>query len=159
MKNVKLLRYTLAGLVTISVLSCSNNDDDDASNNVTPVNVQELRDISTNGTWRITSYVEEGDNETHHFTNYTFTFDDDGTVTAVNGETTIAGTWSVTDGEDDDDSPSNADFVLDFNVDEDSDFDDLDDDWDIENYSSTKISLIDISGGNGGTDKLVFEKN
>jgi hypothetical protein len=40
-----------------------------------------------------------------------------------------------------------------------NDFEDLNDDWDIISRSSTKIELIDISGGNGGTDYLTFEKN
>lgn len=37
--------------------------------------------------------------------------------------------------------------------------DELTDDWDIISYSATKIQLIDVSGGNGGTDYLTFEKN
>ncbi len=39
-----------------------------------------------------------------------------------------------------------------------TDFEELSDDWDIISHSSTKIELIDISGGNGGTDYLTFEK-
>ena len=38
-------------------------------------------------------------------------------------------------------------------------FEDLNDDWDFISQSSTKIELIDVSGGNGGTDYLTFEKN
>jgi hypothetical protein len=57
-----------------------------------------------------------------------------------------------------DDSPSND---LDFNIGftAPANFADLTDDWDIVTYSDTTISLIDISGGNGGTDTLVFTKN
>jgi hypothetical protein len=32
-------------------------------------------------------------------------------------------------------------------------------DWDIQSRTDTKIELIDVSGGNGGTDYLTFEKN
>ena len=39
------------------------------------------------------------------------------------------------------------------------DFADLSDDWSIVSVSTTKIELIDVSGGNGGTDYLTFEKN
>jgi len=39
------------------------------------------------------------------------------------------------------------------------DFEDLSDDWDFISHTSTKIELIDMSGGNGGTDYLTFEKN
>lgn len=141
--------------------SCSSDDNNNMDENV--INVQELTSFSTSGTWRITSYVDDGETETHHFTNYTFTFKQDGTVTAVNGDTTITGTWAISDDDDDDDdsssSNSDKDFVLNFNVDDDSEFEDLNDDWDIHSYSSNKISLGDVSGGDGSTDTLVFEKN
>lgn len=38
-------------------------------------------------------------------------------------------------------------------------FEDLNDNWDFVTHSSTKIELIDSSGGNGETDYLTFEKN
>ena len=38
-------------------------------------------------------------------------------------------------------------------------FTELTEDWNIVSYSSTTISLIHVSGGNGGTDTLVFTKN
>jgi putative transposase len=41
----------------------------------------------------------------------------------------------------------------------DHDFDDLSDDWDIVSIDATTINLIDVSGGNGGTDRLTFKKN
>jgi len=40
-----------------------------------------------------------------------------------------------------------------------NDFEDLNDDWDFISQSATKVELIDVSGGNGGTDYLTFEKN
>jgi hypothetical protein len=50
---------------------------------------------------------------------------------------------------------------LDFNISFASppDFEELSDDWDFISQSSSKIELIDVSGGNGGTDYLTFEKN
>jgi len=44
--------------------------------------------------------------------------------------------------------------VINFNLT--NDFEDLNDDWHFVSQSSTKIELIDISGG---TDNLTFEKN
>lgn len=40
-----------------------------------------------------------------------------------------------------------------------ADFAELSEDWDIISQSPTKIELKHISGGNGGTDLLTFEKN
>lgn len=39
------------------------------------------------------------------------------------------------------------------------DFSELTEDWDIITNSSSKIELMHVSGGNGGTDLLTFEKN
>ena len=39
------------------------------------------------------------------------------------------------------------------------DFSELSEDWDIITNSSSKIELMHVSGGNGGTDLLTFEKN
>ena len=69
---------------------------------------------------------------------------------------------SVTnDSNSDDDSSSDddIDFNILFPVPDSNDFEDLNDDWDIVSSSSTRIDLIDISGGNGETDMLTFEKN
>jgi hypothetical protein len=48
---------------------------------------------------------------------------------------------------------------LDLNFDDVNNFDELDDDWEILTQSSSKIELRDVSGGNGTTDLLTFEKN
>ena len=75
------------------------------------------------------------------------------------------GIWSVVDGsgnsssDDDGNSTDDDDFNILFSVPATSDFDDLNDDWDIISVTANKIELIDISGGNGGTDFLTFEKN
>ena len=132
---------------------CSSDDNSSSSQDPTPV-----INAATQGTWRVTSYVDSGTDETNHFTGYNFTFSNGGVLTATNGSNTVTGTWSVLNDDSNDDSPSND---LDFNIGftAPANFADLTDDWDIVTYSDTTISLIDISGGNGGTDTLVFTKN
>ena len=84
-------------------------------------------------------------------------------MVATNGTNTMTGTWSVTDDSNSSSDDSNDDDDIDFNiffpVPDSNDFQDLNDDWDIVSTSSTRIELIDISVGNGGTDMLTFEKN
>jgi hypothetical protein len=132
---------------------CSSDDNSPSSTDPTPVIT-----IVSQGTWRITSYVDSGTNETNHFTGYNFTFGDSSLLTATNGTNTYTGTWSVVTDTTNDDNPSSD---LDFNIAFASpvDFADLTDDWDVVSYTATTISLIDVSGGNGGTDTLVFTKN
>lgn len=132
---------------------CSSDDNSSSSQDPTPV-----INTATQGTWRVTSFVDSGTDETNHFNGYNFTFGNEGVLTATNGTNTVIGTWSVTNDSSTDDSSGND---LDFNIGftGPANFLDLTDDWDIVSYSNTTISLIDVSGGNGGTDTLVFTKN
>lgn len=140
-------------MLNVASMCSSDNNSSSSSQDPTPI-----INAATQGTWRVTSYVDSGTDETNHFTGYNFTFSNGGVLTATNGSNTVTGTWSVLNDDSNDDSPSND---LDFNIGftAPANFADLTDDWDIVSYSETTISLIDVSGGNGGTDTLVFTKN
>jgi len=153
-KNFKTILFLVfAGLLTFT--SCSSNDE---GNNppIDQIQIQVKNNVQQ-GTWRITKFIDSGEDETNNFTGYNFTFGGNGTLTASNGSNTFNGTWSITDSNSNDDSQDDLEFIINFNLT--NDFEDLNNDWDFVSQSSTKIELIDISGGNGGTDNLTFEKN
>ena len=154
MKKLRLVSI-LALVYVLNVASMCSSDDDNSNTSADPTPV-----ISTvtSGTWRITLYEDNGVNETNNYANYIFTFNSNGVLTAVN-TTTYNGTWSVTASNSNDDSQDDLDFNIAFLAPAPSAFtDDLTDDWDIISYTANKIQLIDVSGGNGGTDYLTFEK-
>lgn len=136
-------------------MSCDKDDDNNSQQDTT---VQQTQTTAQSGTWKITYFFDSDQVETDHFTGYTFTFNDNGSLVAVNGSTTITGTWSVTDSNSSDDDGGLSD--VDFNIFFASppDFEDLSDDWDIISVTNSKIELTDVSGGNGGTDFVTFEK-
>ncbi len=109
------------------------------------------------GSWKITKFIDSGNDETSNFNGYLFVFADNGQVSASNGSNSYSGSWSITDSNSNDDSTEDLDFNLNFNTS--NGFEDLNDDWDFISQSATKIELIDVSGGGGGTDYLTFEKN
>ena len=109
------------------------------------------------GSWKITKFIDSGNDETSNFNGYLFVFGDNGQVSASNGSNSYSGSWSITDSNSNDDSTDDLDFNLNFNTS--NGFEDLNDDWDFISQSATKIELIDVSGGGGGTDYLTFEKN
>lgn len=154
MKKLKLISILSLVFVLNVASMCSDNDDSNSTADPTPV----INTVSQ-GTWRITFYEDSGVNETTNYSNYIFTFGANGVLTAVNTNT-YTGSWSVTTDNSTDDSPSNdLDFNILFTAPSPATFvDDLSDDWDIISYTSTKIELVDVSGGNGGTDYLTFEK-
>jgi hypothetical protein len=138
------------GIITFT--SCKKNEDNPISNIQTQIqnNVQD-------GTWRIAKFIDSGNDETNHFTGYNFTFFSNEVLNANNGTNNYDGSWSITDSNSNDDSQNDLDFNINFNLT--NDFEDLNDDWDFISQSSIKIELIDVSGGNGGTDYLTFERN
>jgi len=130
--------------------SCTNgNDDVIPSQDVIQQNVQ-------SGAWKITSFIDSGKDETNHFTGYTFIFGANGSLVATANGTSVAGTWNVTDSNSGDDSLDDLDFNILFNLG--NDFDELSEDWSVVSQSSSRIELIHVSGGNGGTDHLTFER-
>lgn len=159
MKN-RLKLFTILTLFSLIFLACSS--DDSTSNNSN--SADQTSEIAQNGTWKITYFYDSDQDETSDFAGYVFTFAENGILTAVKGSETVTGTWSVVDdssnSSDDDDGSSSDDddFNIFFPVPESNKFDDLIDDWDIISVSNTKIELTDVSGGNGGTDYLTFEK-
>ncbi|MEZ4979245.1 MAG: hypothetical protein R2772_08095 [Chitinophagales bacterium] len=144
--------FYMAFLGLFILASCSK-EDDNPSDNIQNTVISNVQD----GTWRITSFIDSGSDETSNFTSYNFSFNSSGVLTASNGSTSYTGTWSISDSNSNDDSQDDLDFNIQFNLT--NDFEDLNDDWDFISQSANKIELIDVSGGNGGTDYLTFEKN
>ena len=136
-------------------MSCDKDDDNGQQQNTT---IAQTINTAQSGSWKITYFFDSDQNETDHFTGYVFTFNNNGSLVAVKGSTTVTGTWSVTDSNssDDDGGSNDTDFNIFFASP--ADFEDLSDDWDIISVSNSKIELTDVSGGNGGTDFLTFEK-
>lgn len=150
--NFSSIVLILLGFTLMSSM-CSSDDMDSGNDQ----QILAVENAAKTGSWIISSYIDSGQDETNHFSGYTFTFENNGTMTASNGTNTVQGTWSVT--KSNDGSNGNIDFNIFFSVAASSNFEGLNDDWNITAYNNNTISLIDISGGNGGADTLIFAKN
>lgn len=156
MKKLKFISF-LAVIFMLNVASTCSNDDD---NSIAPSqDPSQVITIASQGSWRVTHFNDSGTDETAHFNGYNFTFAPNGTLTAANLINSYNGSWSVANDDSNDDSPSNSN--LDFNIifNSPADFAELTEDWDIISINAAEIKLIHVSGGNGGTDYLIFAKN
>ncbi len=140
-----LCSFFIAGML----ISCNSDDDSNSNNNSTIV---QLETSIKSGAWRVSSFVEDGNNQTHHFTGYAFTFSENGTVSATNGTNTVSGTWTTSSS-----SSSGSKFILNFNASS-GPFEEISEDWRIENVTSVLIDLKHVSGGDGSIDLLTFAK-
>ena len=138
MKNI--ISISILALLMI-VASCKKDDNSSSTSSINSTIQQ--------GKWKVTSFIDSGDDETNHYSNYEFQFNSDGTVTAIKTGSTVNGTWS--NGNDD----SQQKLYLTFST---APFDELNDNWHIISQSASQIKLEDVSGGNGGTDYLTFDK-
>ncbi|MBX2929392.1 MAG: hypothetical protein KF852_16270 [Saprospiraceae bacterium] len=77
----------LSALVVLLAGACTNNPDNTPSNDVPT--------IVTNGDWVVSYFWDKTKDETHKFSGYTFTFDDNGVFRAVKQAIVTTGTWSV----------------------------------------------------------------
>ncbi|WGH75471.1 hypothetical protein P8625_15595 [Tenacibaculum tangerinum] len=146
--NLKSLILFLFSLVLL--WSCTEENDTPISNNI------QIENNLKNGVWKITSFIDSGTDKTIDFLGYNFTFDSSGVLYATNEANNYQGTWSITNSNSNDDSQEDLDFNINFNLT--NNFVELNEDWDFVSHSSTKIALINISGGDGDTDYLTFEK-
>ncbi len=108
-----------------------------------------LSAILSDGTWYV-SYFYDDTNQTSVYAGYTFTFNTNGTSSVLRNSVSINGSWSnYIDG-------NEEKLELDYDG---SILDELEEDWEVVEYSSTQVRLKDVSGGNGGTDYLYLSKN
>lgn len=107
-----------------------------------------LATVLVSGLWKVSSYIDEDEDETLEFLGYVFTFNVGGTVVAVKNGNSIGGTWS--DYVDSGFSKLNLEFNGDV-------LRELEEDWRVLEYNNNQIKLRHDSGG-GGIDYLTFTK-
>lgn len=109
-----------------------------------PVN-NPFEEFILNETFIITSFTDDGEDETEEFENFEFTFLANGELSIINSETGLnfTGFWETAtdDGE--------LELILDFT---DTIFGELDDDWLVNDFGNDQFTLQD------GNDIFIFEK-
>lgn len=143
--TMKNLRSQLPIFIVLFVFAISCKKDNNG-----PGPSQSLSSTILQGNWRITYFNDSGNDETSQFSAYSFQFNGDGTVIASKNNDTKTGTW--TEGSDN----SQSKLILNFG--NNPPFDDLNEDWHVTMQNESMIKLQHVSGGNGGTDLLYFEK-
>lgn len=144
---MKIVNFIINVVILVTLLSCSSDSTDDVPQTITPANVQTN---ATAGSWRITLYMDENKNETSDYNGYVFTFNINGSATAVKNSVSKTGSWTsfMDDGK--------VKFLINFGGL--PPLDEISDDWDVVKLTGNKIMLEDTSS-DGSEDFLTFEKN
>lgn len=145
MRYIKGLPVLLA-FFSLALFSACHSSDDNSNNNNNGSNT-----TPSVGQWKVSYFFDKQD-ETNNYTNYTFEFGANGSMSATNGNQTWNGTWLT--GFDD----SANKFMIDFSGTLPSALSDLEEDWKIIQISDNFMHFEHTSGGNGDTDVLKFTK-
>ncbi|MHA7129437.1 hypothetical protein [Algoriphagus namhaensis] len=141
---MKRLLYSL--FLAFLISAC---DDTDSEPNLSQ-NEENLVESVQNSTWRISLFIEDGENETSDFSGITLRFLPNGSVEALeDGNILETGTWrTLTD-------DGRVEFWLDFS--DDDPLDELSDDWYLISVSNTEIQLEE-DDADDNDDRLTLTK-
>lgn len=124
-----------------SIDDCNSNSGGGSGGNT------DFTTVLASGSWKITYFFDDVD-ETTNYNSYNFVFNPNGTSIA-SGNQVINGTWNAYL----DSGTQKLNILFDGLT-----LDEIEDDWNVIEYTSTIIRLKNVSGGNGGTDYLTFTK-
>jgi hypothetical protein len=139
---MKTFAHLLVTAIIVTATACSKTDDSSAT---TDLSATVKKEIITD-TWMIGSYIDKGKNETSNYTGYSFTFSDNGILTANVSGTSFTGTWSIGSdhsGSDDSGHDSGDDSKLILSITGNYQMDELTDDFQIVSISENEIVLKD----------------
>jgi len=132
----KLIAATLV-LPLLSLVGCKKDFTQD-----------DVKNYITTGTWHVSFYSVNA-NASFAFDDYDFTFSENGNLNIHKSGTNINGTWML--------SEIDKETVLDISAGHTSPFDELSNDWEVDDAKPTRIETE--NNDNGVSSYLTFEKN
>ena len=165
-KNLKLASFFLMSIILVS---CESDDQSETMPRFDSLDVISAQAFVGEGEWLVTEFRDDDDlddddsYDTIDFEGYVFEFNGDGSVTATLGDSVFTGAWRIeleddSDDDDDDDDSGEMEFYLEFNASNDI-LEEISDDWEILEYSDTRIRLGDDDDLDDDDELLVFERN
>lgn len=140
-------------LFMLNVASMCSSDENSNSTELDQINAN-LR----TGTWRITTFNDNGNDNVSQFNNRVFTFNEDGTITVTLLGTTLVETSSYSVTSSNQNSQNTTMTYLNIGFESPSNLAILFGNWEIDSWSNSEIELHDPTGVNGGPINLVFTK-
>lgn len=128
-------------VLSMTLVSCDRNNSVSTS----------LSQSASSGSWRLTLFTDNGNDETADFSGYTFTFSNNGTLTVVKNGISKNGSWSV--------NTSSNKFIIELGPKDNTNLPlgELTNDWKILSTSTTEIRLGDDN--TTSNEFVTFTKN
>lgn len=155
-KKMKTFAHMLVAAIIIATSACSKSDDSASTDDLSATLKKEI----ITDTWVIGTYIDKGRNETSNYTGYSFTFSNNGILTATVSGTRFTGTWSIGSdhsGSDDSGHHSGDDNKLILTISGNYQMEELTDDFMIVRISENEIVLKDDNPAK--IKELVFKRS
>jgi len=143
-------------IAVIAGMSCDDNDDGPIVGQFDNSDVASLESAAQNGDWRVSRFVDDGDDETANFNGFVFTFNSDGSILADNATDSFNGSWRIEFDDDDDLDDDDLEFYITFSTPS-NELNELTEDWYVIEYSDNRIRLSDDDDDDD--EILNFERN
>ncbi len=118
--------------------------------------IKKVEKIVSEGSWKITRFIDSGDDETSSYSGAVLVFASDGSIVFTQGNNYAMGSWSVGKKSKSDDDSDDSDLKL--NIALPAPYESLSDDWHIQSYSDSRIDLHDSDDEPSKSDYLTLEK-
>ncbi|TDE27967.1 hypothetical protein E0I61_12740 [Flavobacterium ranwuense] len=120
-------------------------------------NLTQVNSILSQGTWKVSYFLDKNSNMTSEYSGYNFTFGMNEILTSNNVANTFTGNWSIVKSNGIDDNPDNdLDFAISFSSPD--TLMELTAHWEVAEITETKVRLKSKSGNVDGINYLTFEK-
>ncbi len=143
-------------LLLIGVFLACDTDQDDIA--LSTAEAEQLNVMVKSGSWHISEFILDDDNNTAEYANYEFVFNENSKLAAEAKGESLSGTWRVSN-----DSGSEYDsyYDVDFNIffDSSTKFGELTNNYDVISATNSEIKLNLQDNPSGKTAILVFSKN
>ncbi|MRI02291.1 hypothetical protein GH721_17230 [Kriegella sp. EG-1] len=151
-KNILNLMAIVA--FVIGAISCEKNEGTEEVK-ISSADVAAIKTVMISGDWYISNYFDSQNELTTEYAEFTFGFNENGTITATDGDSSLSGAWLVKSQSDDE--KNTVDFELHFASPE--KFKKLSQDWQVMKYTDSQIDLTYIDDDDvDGTRLLSFKK-
>jgi hypothetical protein len=142
MKKI-IFSLTIVIFLLVSLSSCIKEE---STSDLTGMN--SLKASFQDENWKISLYIDCNEDETYHFSGYTFSFDTTGIVAVYDTSAVATGTWLT--------RTSDGHNKFDLNFGKTYPFHKINEDWHIIEKTDTIIRLEDISKKSGEAEFLTF---
>jgi hypothetical protein len=143
---MKKIYYLIAvAIISATFLSSCKKDDHGSDDSSSSSNTSTLTTVMTSGSWKVSYYHHGSDDNSHNFDGYTFTFQSNGTMTAVNSSGTVNGTWSRDDSHNE----------IHFSIGSSSPLSDISSGWIVSSFTGTSLKFRDDSSSD---EELYFSR-